>query len=221
MWIMGSHGATGVSQNAGILVVLVITAIKCGMKFLIHSQTEWISNFIPHFIMLIITHTLHWPASHYRGFHPDNKACLSFKSLPHLEIGHLQMTPSSARYSNKLLWLDGEIRHQQDSSSSSGRQCDMLKNYMTHCVSEIYPIRYDRAVISMDLLPDKQNYRLRMRRECRERFQRKQLVRDPGMQHSTCVTHVPWCMSESLTCGGGENAPALPAHAQPALLCIW
>ena len=26
-------------------------------------------------------------------------------------------------------------------------------------------------------------------------------VRDPGMHHGTCVTHVPWCMSGSLTCG--------------------
>ena len=43
-----------------------------------------------------------------------------------------------------------------------------------------------------------------MRRECRERFprhrlQRKPLVNDPGMHHGTCVTHVPWCMSGSLT----------------------
>ena len=42
-----------------------------------------------------------------------------------------------------------------------------------------------------------------MRRECRERFprhwfQRKMLVSDPGMHHSTCATHVPWCMSGSL-----------------------
>ena len=37
---------------------------------------------------------------------------------------------------------------------------------------------------------------------CR-RFQRKPLVSDPGMHHGTCVTHVPWCMSGSLTCGDG------------------
>ena len=54
---------------------------------------------------------------------------------------------------------------------------------------------------------------LRMRRECRElfprhRLQRKPLVSDPGMHHSTCVTHVPWCMS--LTRGGGENVPGIP-----------
>ena len=35
----------------------------------------------------------------------------------------------------------------------------------------------------------------------RRRFQRKLLVSDPGMHHGTCVTHVPWCMSGSLTCG--------------------
>ena len=49
-----------------------------------------------------------------------------------------------------------------------------------------------------------------MRRECRERFprhrlQRKPQVSDPDMHRGTCVTHVPWCMSGSLTSGGGEN----------------
>ena len=69
--------------------------------------------------------------------------------------------------------------------------------------------------IGMDLLPDTYNCGLRMRRECRERFpchwlQRKPLVRDPGMHHGTCVTHVPWCMSGSLTRGGGENVLDIP-----------
>ena len=45
----------------------------------------------------------------------------------------------------------------------------------------------------------------------RHRFQRKQLVSDPGMHHGTCVTHVPWCMSGSLTHGGGENVPGIPS----------
>ena len=35
-----------------------------------------------------------------------------------------------------------------------------------------------------------------MRWECR-----KLLVSDPGKHHGTCVTHVPWCMSGSLTQG--------------------
>ena len=61
-----------------------------------------------------------------------------------------------------------------------------------------------------------------MRRECRERFprlrvERKPLVSDPGMH----VTHVPLCMSGSLTRDGWENFPAFPAHAQPAILRIW
>ena len=30
------------------------------------------------------------------------------------------------------------------------------------------------------------------------------------MHHGTCVTHVPWCMSGSLTRGGDENVPAIP-----------
>ena len=33
-------------------------------------------------------------------------------------------------------------------------------------------------------------------------------------------THMPWCMPGSLLRCGGENVPAFPTHAQPALLCI-
>ena len=40
----------------------------------------------------------------------------------------------------------------------------------------------------------------------RHRLQRKLLVGD----HGTCVTHVSWCMSGSLTRGGGENVPGIP-----------
>ena len=51
-----------------------------------------------------------------------------------------------------------------------------------------------------------QNCGLCMYRGCLERFlydrlQRKMLVNDPCM---------PWCMSESLTRGGGENVPGIP-----------
>ena len=41
-------------------------------------------------------------------------------------------------------------------------------------------------------------------------FKRKLLICDPGMHHGTCVTHVPWCMSGSLTGGSGENVPGIP-----------
>ena len=72
-----------------------------------------------------------------------------------------------------------------------------------------------KTFMSMGLLPDTQKCGLCMRRECWERFprhwfQRKLLVSDPGMHHGTCVTHVPWCMSGSLTRGGGENVPGIP-----------
>ena len=59
------------------------------------------------------------------------------------------------------------------------------------------------------------NCGLRMRRECRERFarhwlHRKPLVSDSGMHHGACATHVPWCMSGSLTRSDGENVPGIP-----------
>ena len=52
-------------------------------------------------------------------------------------------------------------------------------------------------------------------------------VSDLDMHHGTCVTHVPWCMSGSLSSGflwsrpRGKTFPAFPAHAQPAILRIW
>ena len=57
---------------------------------------------------------------------------------------------------------------------------------------------------------------------CR-RFQRKPLVSDPGMHHGTCVTHVPWCMSGSLTCGDRENVPGIPGACAPrgGVLPMW
>ena len=55
---------------------------------------------------------------------------------------------------------------------------------------------------------------------CR-RFLRKPLVSDPGMHHGTCVTHVRWCMSGSLTCGDRENVPGIPGACAPAILRIW
>ena len=65
------------------------------------------------------------------------------------------------------------------------------------------------------LLPDTENCRFRMHREYRGRFprhrlQRKPLVSDPGIHHVTCVTHVSWYMSGSLTSNGGENVPGIP-----------
>ena len=51
----------------------------------------------------------------------------------------------------------------------------------------------------------------------RRRFQRKPLVSDPVMHHGTCVTHVPSCMSGSLTCGDRENLPGTPGACARAI----
>ena len=55
----------------------------------------------------------------------------------------------------------------------------------------------------------------------RRRFLREPLVSDPGMHHGTCVTHVPWCMPGSLTCGDGENVPGIPGACASAIVRIW
>ena len=51
--------------------------------------------------------------------------------------------------------------------------------------------------------------------------QRKPLVSDPGMHHGTCVTRVPWCISGSLTHGGGESVAGIPSACASAILRIW
>ena len=50
--------------------------------------------------------------------------------------------------------------------------------------------------------PLSRNEKIRVARFSRHRLQRKPLASDPGMHHGTSVTHVPWCMSGSLTRGG-------------------
>ena len=65
-----------------------------------------------------------------------------------------------------------------------------------------------------------------MRRGCWERFprhqlQRQLLVSDLGMHHGTCVTHVPWCMSGSLTRGDGKNVPGIPGACTTRNFIIW
>ena len=79
---------------------------------------------------------------------------------------------------------------------------------------------------TMDLLPDTYNCALRMRHECRERFsrhrlQRGPLVTDSGVHHGTSDTHVPWCMSGSLTHDDGENVPCIPGACTTTILRIW
>ena len=44
---------------------------------------------------------------------------------------------------------------------------------------------------------------------------RSPLVSDPDMHHGTCMTHVPWCMSGSLTRDGGENVPGSRRMRKP------
>ena len=49
---------------------------------------------------------------------------------------------------------------------------------------------------------------------------RKTLVSNPEMHHGSCVKHVSWWMSGSLTRSGGKTFLAFPSHAQPAILHV-
>ena len=65
-----------------------------------------------------------------------------------------------------------------------------------------------------------------MRRECRERFPRHRGTAIPtGITARASRTCRDACrdrlLAVSFEIGGGENVPAFPAHAQPAILHIW
>ena len=89
-----------------------------------------------------------------------------------------------------------------------------LRFKMNHVVKG-WPYAWVPSLVCfMGLLTDMLNCGLCMRGECREHFPRrrlqmKPLISGPEMHHGTCVTHVPWCMSGSLTRGGGENVPGI------------
>ena len=121
--------------------------------------------------------------------------------------------------------IDGFMQKRRNFSTSAMglRLCWIKPSTFTNIVlalNVLVPNYSGSAVSITGLLPDTLNCRLRMRQECRERFprrrfQKKPPVNDPDMHQGTCVTHVPWCMSGSLTCGDGEKVPLFPAHAHP------
>ena len=86
-----------------------------------------------------------------------------------------------------------------------------------------------KSIVSVSIVTEWTSYQIRKIARCAcagnagnvfpaTGFKRKRLVSDHGMHHGTCSTHVPWCISVSLTRGGGET---FPAHAQPTFLRIW
>ena len=96
----------------------------------------------------------------------------------------------------------------------------IVSSVIDQCHSKFHWLESSRLSDPMGFLSDTQNCGLRKHRECRERFENHRLQRNPlisysGMYHGTCVTHVPWCMSGSLTEVTGK---AFQAHAQPSIL---
>ena len=143
----------------------------------------------------------------------------------------LEFTEVCFQDSNKQVSIESD--HEQATSHYSKECLVYLSIDMTLGLEEwdrficsYVPRLIHSTLMSMGLIPNTQNCGFRMRRECREpfprhRLQKKPLVNDPGMHHGMCVTHVPWCMSGSLTRGGGEKIPAFPVHAQPAISRSW
>ena len=111
---------------------------------------------------------------------------------------------------------DACMRHSESTSHRQSTHCGLVMPY------GIIQLNW----FSMGLLPDSNIAGCACARNAgnvfpHRRLQRKPLVSDPGMHHGTCVTHVSWCMSGSLTRLAWKTFPAFPAHAQTSILRIW
>ena len=123
-----------------------------------------------------------------------------------------------------FMWIHYERLHNHNKAKHNKTVCIFLGIY---CISPV-PLLSDYHQLANPWA----SYQIRKIAGCacagnagnvfpRRRFQRKPLVSDPDMHHGTCVTHVPWCMSGSLTCGNGENVPGIPGACAPGILRIW
>ena len=95
----------------------------------------------------------------------------------------------------------------QMSTSGGGGYCDCgdVEAWKTEPFCKVHKRGLDRKdnKVSREAFhgPLARYEKLRMRRECRERFPPPPQFSDPDMHHGTCVKHVPWCMPGSLTSG--------------------
>ena len=171
-----------------------------------HTYNPWIMNT---FLSTSSTHTTHELWTH-SSQHPAHIHPMNHEHIP-LNIQHTY-TP----------WIMNTFL----STSSTHTPHESWPHSSQH-PAHIHPMNYEQHQI----IPWA-SYQIRKIAGCacagnvgnvspRRRFQRKPLVSDPGMHHGTCVAHVPWCMSGSLTCGDGENVPGIPGACAPAILRIW
>ena len=111
-----------------------------------------------------------------------------------------------------------------------GNMCPCMEMVLLRNIAKIN--RQSKTIVTMEHIDSWPSYQIRKIAGCacagndgnvfpRRRFQRKPLVSDPGMHHGTRVTHVPWCMSGSLTRGDRENVPGIPGACAPTILRIW
>ena len=115
-------------------------------------------------------------------------------------------------YGQELIWAKWWYANSQRSKHCGVGFIGIVKPHLRYL--SFLNIHSEVVEILSHGISDTWNCGLRLRRECRERFpyhrlQRKPLVTDPGTHHGTCVTHVPWWMSGSLTRGGRANAPGI------------
>ena len=117
-----------------------------------------------------------------------------------------------------LLWRTVYALTRVCTHSGNKHQNNTLVSAWTVLLASTYIILYVSTLATSD--SPRASYQIRKIVGCacagnagsvfpRHRLQRKPLVSDPGMHHGTCITHVPWCLSVSLTRDCEENVPGI------------
>ena len=132
---------------------------------------------------------------HVRGFCicPKNRKIIDFYLLFKFTV-----MEKNANRPNQVTWFGGGIDHAPLCfCMMPGLWCDATEPIYSNCRPLCERLRHVPLTRYLKLW-------VAHAPGCRERFprhrlQRKPLVSDPGIHHGTCVTHVPWCMSGSLS----------------------
>ena len=162
-------------------------------------------------------------------FHPTPGITLVYNALCHLQICSIKVAWKYLKRENNSIQQHSIKIHENGETAF----CCGIYNVMVY--------KFDLDLMCPTALTDDRNpldiwqwasYQMRKIAGCacagnagnvtvpRHWFQGKPLVSYPGMHHGTC-THVPWCMSGSLTRGGGENVPGILGAWATRKLHIW
>ena len=194
--------------------VLYILKLSTILIWLLFGNSLVRIHFLPHWQTHIFVFVTLIATNYCNRFPHTLNICIyhmMYKSRPKYHTDNYSSCWLTSTHSRKTYFTQANVSVSQSQLTSSGIWLSWYLSVLQKKLSFLMLI----ATHYVFLFSIPFHTPTRMRRECRERFirhqfQRRSLVSDPGMHHGTCVAHVPWCMSGSLTRGCVENVPGIP-----------